>query len=84
MSRAHLDDALPRLTLPTLLVHGVQGRIMPPLSARNLAARLDQTELQGLPGLGHVPIATEPALVAQLSDTFGMRLSVSPVGRAVC
>lgn len=78
------DEALPRLTMPTLLVHGEQDRIVPPQSARDLAARLDQAELQVLPGLGHVPIATEPALVAQMIDVFGMRLAVSTAGKVVC
>jgi pimeloyl-ACP methyl ester carboxylesterase len=78
------DDALPRLTLPTLLVHGCKDRIVPPQSARDLAHRLGQAELRVLPGLGHVPIATESAQVAQLIDTFGMRLSVSTAGKTAC
>ncbi len=92
LSRAHVDDAvallrcretlpadeaLPRLAVPTLLVHGGRDRIAPVQGAQELATRLARAELRLLPGLGHVPIVTAPEQVAQLIDTFGMRLLVS-------
>lgn len=70
------DDTLPRLDLPTLLLHGAQDRIVPLAASRQLALRLAPCELQELPGLGHVPIVTAPADMAARIDVFGQRLSV--------
>ncbi len=71
------DEALPRLTLPTLLLHGTQDRIVPVAASRQLAERLAQCELQELPGLGHVPIVTAPLDMARRIDSFGQRLAVA-------
>lgn len=71
-----LDDQLRKITLPTLLIHGENDRIMPPQSARMLSERLSRAELHVLAGLGHVPIVTAPAQVAALINEFGTRLSV--------
>ena len=68
-------DAGPGHTLPALLVHGDQDRVVPVQSSRDLAARLPFAELQVLPGLGHVPICTAPAQVAALVEDFGRRLA---------
>lgn len=70
------DDMLPRPDLPTLVLHGSQDRIVPVAASRQLAARLAQCELQELPGLGHIPIVTEPAAMAARIDAFGQRLAV--------
>jgi pimeloyl-ACP methyl ester carboxylesterase len=72
------DEQLPRLALPTLLVHGADDRIVPAASTRQLAARLGRAEVHVLPGLGHVPIVTAPRDVARRIDGFGRRLSVAP------
>jgi pimeloyl-ACP methyl ester carboxylesterase len=86
MSRSSVDDAvdllrcrehiappdqLPRLTLPTLLIHGERDRIVPPQDSRELAERLGSARLRILPELGHVPIVTAPAEVAALITGFG-------------
>ncbi len=71
------DQALPRLSLPSLLLHGTQDRIVPVAQSRQLAARLARAELQELPGLGHVPIVTAPADVAARIDAFAQHLAVS-------
>ena len=71
-----LDDQLKKITLPTLLIHGENDRIVLPQSARTLAERLPRAELHVLTGLGHVPIVTAPAQVAALINGFGTRLSV--------
>lgn len=70
------DDALPQVTLPTLLLHGTQDRIVPLEASRQLAARLAQCDLQELPGLGHVPIVTAPDEMASRIDAFGQRLAI--------
>ena len=68
------DDQLRKLTLPTLLIHGENDRIVPPQSSRALAECLQRAGLHVLPGLGHVPIVTAPAQVAALINEFGTRL----------
>lgn len=88
LSRACVDDAVELLTcralldletqvqgirLPVLLIHGADDRIVPVQSSSELAALLPQAELQVMPGLGHVPIVTEPARVAALIEHFGTR-----------
>lgn len=79
-SLAPPDEALPRLALPTLLLHGTRDHIVPVTASRQLAARLAQCELQELPGLGHVPIVTAPRDMAVRIDGFGQRCSL--VGEA--
>lgn len=69
-------DTLRHLTLPTLLIHGADDRIVPPQSSRLLAELLPHAELQVLPGLGHVPIVTAPTMVAALIDAFATRVSL--------
>jgi pimeloyl-ACP methyl ester carboxylesterase len=64
------------LPLPTLLIHGARDRIVSSQASRDLAAMSRQAELHVLPGLGHVPIVTDPARVAGLIDNFGARLSL--------
>lgn len=88
LSRASADDAVELLTcraaldleaqvqrihMPVLLIHGADDCIVPPQSSRDLAALLPQADLRVMPGLGHVPIVTEPARVAALIDHFGAR-----------
>lgn len=69
-------EQLPRLALPTLLLHGERDRIAPLQSSRELAQRLGHAELRVLPGLGHVPIVTEPAQVAALIEGFATRAAL--------
>lgn len=76
------EDAGPRVALPTLLVHGSQDRIVPPHSSTELAARLDHAQVELMPGLGHIPILTEPQAVAKLIDSFGVRLSMRAAATA--
>lgn len=70
-------EELPALALPTLLLHGTKDHIVPLSASRQLAAHLPQCELQELPGLGHVPIVTEPRDLAARIDAFGQRCSLA-------
>lgn len=72
------DDSLPRLNLPTLLLHGSLDRVVPVAASRQLVARLARCELQELPGLGHVPIVTRPADLAARIDAFSQPLALLP------
>ena len=88
LSRASVDDAVEllgcraaheletqvrRIHVPVLLIHGAEDHIVPPQSSRDLAALLPHADLQVMPGLGHVPIVTEPARVAALIEHFGTK-----------
>jgi len=75
-------DQLPRLTLPTLLIHGERDRIVPPQDARELAERLGGAQLHALPELGHVPIITAPAEVAALIAGFGDQILTEHLRKA--
>ena len=64
-----VQEHLARINLPALLIHGSADVIVPPASSQALAQLLPDAELHLLPGLGHVPLCTRPALVAQLIES---------------
>lgn len=70
-------EQLRKISVPTLLIHGENDRIVPVQSARTLAQLLPFAELHVMPGLGHVPIVTATDEVARLIDRFGTRLSLA-------
>jgi pimeloyl-ACP methyl ester carboxylesterase len=53
---------------PTLIVHGEKDRIISPDTARMLHARLPQSRLEILDGIGHVPQLEAPHAVARLVE----------------
>ena len=55
MSELELYDALPRLTVPTVVIAGENDRMTPPAHARRIAEELPQLErLIELPHTGHM------------------------------
>lgn len=52
-ARADLRDALPRITVPTLLLYGGVDRRSPPHVAEELHAQIPTSQLVVLPGVGH-------------------------------
>lgn len=63
-----VDERLEEIALPALVIHGTEDRIVPAAAAEELARRLPDAQLQLLPGLGHVPLLSAPARVAQLIE----------------
>ena len=62
LSEMELDDALPRLTVPTIVIAGENDRLTPPSHARRIAEMLPQLErLIVLPDTGHMGAARAPA-----------------------
>lgn len=61
---------LPKITCPTLVVHGSCDRVTPVGAGRALAAALPHGWLTELAGAGHAPFWTQPLAVAQAIREF--------------
>jgi magnesium chelatase accessory protein len=61
-----LDAALPRLTIPVLLVTGSRDRTVTPATTQRTAAILPDARVHVLEGLGHLAHEEAPALVSDL------------------
>jgi pimeloyl-ACP methyl ester carboxylesterase len=67
-----LREQLPRITQPTLILHGEVDALVPLESARWLAETLPNAQLKVIEGAGHVPTITRPQEVAnEIHDFFG-------------
>jgi pimeloyl-ACP methyl ester carboxylesterase len=51
---------LPRLKMPTLIIHGEKDRVLPPANGRRLAERIPGARLRMIPGAGHMLISDRP------------------------
>lgn len=76
--RAHftartLEDGLPGLTMPTLIVHGELDPV-PPVEAERTAAIIPGAELRILPGIGHFPWDEQPGIAREILEEFAARL----------
>ena len=76
LSEVELYHALPRLTVPTIVIAGDKDRLTPPSHARRIAERLPKLEgLTVLPETGHMgPLERHreiTELLAQLAATIG-------------
>jgi pimeloyl-ACP methyl ester carboxylesterase len=76
LSEVELYDALPRLTVPTIVIAGQSDRLTPPSHAHRIAEMLPKLEgLTVLPGTGHMaPLERHrevTELLAQLAATIG-------------
>jgi pimeloyl-ACP methyl ester carboxylesterase len=60
-----LEDVLPSIKAPTLVIHGDRDRLIDLSSARLNAERVPNAKLIVLPGVGHVPQMEATARVAQ-------------------
>jgi pimeloyl-ACP methyl ester carboxylesterase len=70
MWTAHVEDRLPQIALPTLLIHGRHDRITPVAMSESMAAALPNARLVVLEDAGHVPVITRPAQVAREIEAF--------------
>ncbi len=73
MSRMELHHALPRLTVPTLVMAGEKDRLTPPSHARRIASELPEPHrLVVLPNTGHMaPIERPDEIVEQFAELAG-------------
>jgi len=63
LREADLRDALPRVTLPALVVAGAHDRLTPPGAGRALATSLPGARFQLVERSGHAPFLSHPAEV---------------------
>jgi pimeloyl-[acyl-carrier protein] methyl ester esterase len=70
LAREDLRPGLPRLGVPTLLVHGERDPICPPAASRAMAVAIPGARLCVLPGVGHAPFLSRPGALAAALQPF--------------
>ena len=74
------EDALPRADgIPTLLIWGSKDRVVDPLSAQTLAARLPGSRLVTIQNAGHLPYEECPEKFVEVLEAFLPHPSSAPV-----
>lgn len=61
---------LPRLRIPTLVVHGDQDRLIPPENGRAVARRIPGARFELIPNAGHVMTTDQPEMCRALMLLF--------------
>ncbi len=61
---------LESIAVPSLVIHGVEDRVIHPATGRGLAERLPDARLEMMNGIGHVPQMEAPDVVAGWVDAF--------------
>jgi pimeloyl-ACP methyl ester carboxylesterase len=69
-----LRHALPRVTVPALVVVGEHDRVTPPAAAVELAGALPYGELTILPGAGHIAMLERPDELNRALERFAGRV----------
>ncbi|MGH2887808.1 MAG: alpha/beta fold hydrolase, partial [Solirubrobacteraceae bacterium] len=74
MSDMELHHALPRLTVPTIVIAGAEDRLTPPSHARRIAGQLPQLRrLEILPDTGHMaPLERPDAVIAAVLEMVAL------------
>jgi len=74
MSAMELHHALPRLTVPTIVIAGAEDRLTPPSHARRIAGQLPQLRrLTILPDTGHMtPLERPDAVIAAVVELLAL------------
>ncbi|MFL6352422.1 MAG: alpha/beta fold hydrolase [Bryobacteraceae bacterium] len=61
---------LPKIDVPTLVIHGEQDRLVPPRNGRVLAARIPGAQFQLVPEAGHMLLTDQPEICAAVVRPF--------------
>ena len=69
-SNVDIQNTLPGISQPTLVLHGELDQIVPISQGRALAQTLPNAEFESLAGAGHVPTLTRPAEIARSISAF--------------
>jgi pimeloyl-ACP methyl ester carboxylesterase len=65
-----LTSAAPKLTVPTLIVHGSKDYIYPLSDGKALASLIPNSDLIVMEGKGHVPMMSSPAELASIIEKW--------------
>lgn len=65
-----MRDDMTYLTVPTLFVWGDADAFAPPLSGRDMAARMPEAQIEVVPDAGHLPYLDRPDAVADAIIRF--------------
>jgi len=68
--REVLVDELPHLQMPTLIVWGVEDRVLPYWQAKEAIPRLQNGSLELIPNCGHLPHVEQPERFASILGDF--------------
>lgn len=72
-----LEDRLPQITAPTLIVWGAEDKVLSPQGAAVLHERLPHSRVVLMPGIGHVPMMEAPRAAA--ADHLRLRADLRPM-----
>lgn len=61
---------LPRIQVPTLVIHGAEDHLIPPQNGRVLASRIPGARFHLLPNAGHILITDQPEMCRTLLTEF--------------
>ena len=68
--REVLLDQLPQLRIPTLIMWGVEDKVLPYWQAKGAVARLQNGSLELIPNCGHLPHVEQPGRFVSVLDDF--------------
>ena len=68
--REVLLEELPRLQMPTLIVWGIEDRVLPYWQAQDALTRLKKGSLELIPNCGHLPHVEQPERFVSILDGF--------------
>ncbi|MCA1838371.1 MAG: alpha/beta fold hydrolase, partial [Actinobacteria bacterium] len=63
-------DQLPQLQMPTLIVWGIEDKLLPYWQAKDAAARLQNGSLKLIPNCGHLPHVEQPKQFTSILGDF--------------
>jgi pimeloyl-ACP methyl ester carboxylesterase len=61
---------LPRISVPTLVTHGAEDRLIPPQNGRVVASRIPGAKFYLIPGAGHILMTDQPEICLELMLDF--------------
>lgn len=61
---------LPRISVPTLVAHGVEDRLIPPQNGRIVASRIPGAQFHLIPDAGHLLLTDQPEICGTLVIDF--------------
>ena len=74
-------DAVPtadlgNITVPVLIAHGERDRVIAPITAHHLGARLPNSEVRIIPSIGHAPQLEAPRMLAGWIEQFAATVAM--------